>query len=84
MLNFEEEIKKFHPSLEVEDAEEAINKLFETNGSISLCPYYDIKTEYRSFYLDGKVLLIYGKTKPFVIGDGNSTLRELIEKLKYL
>jgi hypothetical protein len=24
MLNFEEELKKFHPSLEVEDAEEAI------------------------------------------------------------
>jgi len=24
MINFEEEIKKFHPSLEVEDAEEAI------------------------------------------------------------
>ena len=23
MINFEEEIKKFHPSLEVEDAEEA-------------------------------------------------------------
>ena len=24
MFNFEEELKKFHPSLEVEDAEEAI------------------------------------------------------------
>ena len=24
MLNFEEELKKFHPSLEVEDAEDAI------------------------------------------------------------
>ena len=24
MINFEEEFKKFHPSLEVEDAEEAI------------------------------------------------------------
>ena len=24
MVNFEEELKKFHPSLEVEDAEEAI------------------------------------------------------------
>ena len=24
MLNFEEELKKFHPSLEIEDAEEAI------------------------------------------------------------
>ncbi len=25
MINFEEELKKFHPSLEVEDAEDAIN-----------------------------------------------------------
>lgn len=25
MINFEEEIKKFHPSLEVEEAEDAIN-----------------------------------------------------------
>ncbi len=24
MLNFEEEVKKFHPSLEIEDAEDAI------------------------------------------------------------
>ena len=24
MINFEEELKKFHPSLEVEDAEEAL------------------------------------------------------------
>ncbi len=24
MINFEEELKKFHPSLEIEDAEEAI------------------------------------------------------------
>lgn len=26
MINFEEELKKFHPSLEVEDAEDAIKK----------------------------------------------------------
>lgn len=25
MINFEEELKKFHPSLEVEEAEDAIN-----------------------------------------------------------
>ena len=25
MINFEEELKKFHPSLEVEDAEDAIH-----------------------------------------------------------
>lgn len=64
------------------DIEIAIQKLFNRKeGSVSLCPYYDIKTEYRTFYLNGEVLLIYGKTKPFVIGDGKTTLGELIEAL---
>lgn len=55
---------------------------FGTHGTISLCPYYDIKTEYRTFYLNGEVLLIYGKTKPFVVGDGVATLEKLISKLE--
>lgn len=64
------------------EIEIAIQKLFhQKEGSVSLCPYYDIKTEYRTFYLNGEVLLIYGKTKPFVIGDGKSTLEKLIEAL---
>lgn len=64
------------------ETEIAIQKLFyQKEGSVSICPYYDIKTEYRSFYLNGEVLLIYGKTKPFVVGDGKSTLEELIGAL---
>lgn len=64
------------------EIEIAIEKLFhQREDSVSLCPYYDIKTEYRTFYLDGKVLLIYGKTRPFVIGDGKATLGELVERL---
>ena len=34
MINFEEELKKFHPSLEVEDAEEAIYNQDLTAGSL--------------------------------------------------
>lgn len=61
----------------------AIQKLFnEHHTSVSICPYYDIKTEYRTFYLNGEVHLIYGKTKPFVIGDGKTQLKELIEALE--
>ena len=33
MINFEEELKKFHPSLEVEDAEEAIYNLDLTDAA---------------------------------------------------
>ena len=66
----------------LKETESAIQKLFKKQGSISICPYYDIETEYRTFYLNGKVYLVYGKTKPYVIGNGKSSLRELIDLLK--
>ena len=65
----------------IEEIKVALQKIFQKSDSASLCPYYDIKTEYRTFFLDGEVKLIYGKTKPFIIGDGNSTVKELIEGL---
>lgn len=65
----------------IKETESAIQKLFKTQNSVSICPYYNIKTEYRTFYLDGEVKLIYGKTKPFVIGNGKSTLGELVDEL---
>lgn len=66
------------------ETEIAIQKLFnQNNTAVSICPYYDIKTEYRTFYLNGEVLLIYGKTKPFVIGDGKSTIQELTKTLHF-
>lgn len=63
------------------ELEVTIEKLFQKHGTVSICPYYDIETEYRTFYLNGKVELIYGKTKPFVIGDGKASLAELVQKL---
>jgi len=66
----------------LKEVEVAIQKLFKTHGSVSICPFYDIKTEYRTFFLNGKIHLIYGKTKPFVIGDGKSTMGELVEELQ--
>ncbi len=63
------------------ELEVTIEKLFQKHGTISICPYYDIETEYRTFYINGKVELIYGKTKPFVIGDGKSSLEELVQDL---
>lgn len=66
----------------LKETEIAIQKLFKNGeASVSLCPFYNIKTEYRTFYLNGEVLLVYGKTKPFVIGDGKATLGELVDAL---
>lgn len=63
----------------LKDVENAIEKLFRSNGSLSMCPYYDIDTEYRTFYLNGNCYLVYGKTKPYVVGDGVSNIQTLLE-----
>lgn len=63
-----------------------VKELFERGEkSLSVCPYKEIIYEYRAFYVYGKIEYIYKKQKPFVIGDGISTIKELIDKnLKYL
>lgn len=46
MINFEEELKKFHPSLEVEDAEESIyNQDLTDMADILVSIMKDIKEE---------------------------------------
>ena len=62
----------------LKEVETAISSLFKNNSSISMCPYYDIDKEYRTFYLDGECYLVYGKTKPFVLGDGINTVKDLL------
>ncbi len=61
-----------------EEIEPIVNQLFEHNHSISYCPYYDIKNEYRMIVIDGEVELIYKKVKPVVIGNGKDTIRTLL------
>lgn len=63
-----------------------VNRLFEEGkDSVVVCPYLEIEYEYRAFFLSGDVFYIYKKQKPFVVGDGKSTIAQLIEKnLKYL
>ncbi len=60
--------------------ERRLFSLFQKNFSVSICPFYKIKTEYRSFYLDGKIEFIYGKVKPVLKGNGVSTVEELLMK----
>lgn len=59
------------------DLFEKIDYLFQSQFSISLCPYYDIINEYRVIVLNDEVRVVYGKTRPIVVGNGKSTLREL-------
>lgn len=59
---------------------ECIDRLLKKHFSISLCPFYEIQFEYRVIILDGKTKIIYGKKKPIVIGDGKSSIKQLLEK----
>ncbi len=46
MINFEEELKKFHPSLEIEDAEESIyNQDLTDMADVLVTMIKDIKEE---------------------------------------
>lgn len=63
------------------EAKEAVKYLLEKNTSISICPFYDIKKEYRAFYLNGNILLVYEKEKPYVIGNGKDNVKTLVERL---
>lgn len=65
----------------LEETKEAVKFLLNRNTSISICPFYDIKKEYRAFYLNGEILLIYEKEKPLVVGSGKDNVRTLVENL---
>lgn len=60
------------------DLFEKLDELLSKNCSVSLNPYYDIKTEYRIIILDNNAELVYGKKKPIVIGNGKKTIYELL------
>jgi len=64
-----------------QDLKKTVNKLFEHNFSISICPFYKIDNEYRVIVLNKKVKLIFEKNKPVVIGNGKNTIKELLLKL---
>lgn len=62
-----------------EEIESVVQKLFnENNDTLSACPYIDISYEYRAIYLCGEILYIYKKKKPYVVGNGKNTIKELI------
>lgn len=60
------------------DIENSLVELFNLEDSISLCPFYNIKNEYRFVMLDGECLLCHGKQKPTVVGDGKKSIEELL------
>lgn len=62
----------------LEALEHCFQNMKEENTSFSLCPYYEACSEFRAIVLKGKMKLMYQKEKPVVIGNGKSTLKELL------
>ncbi|MBR3613656.1 MAG: hypothetical protein IKL55_00555 [Clostridia bacterium] len=72
--------KDVHFCSEEKEIENIVQKLFEENNdTLSACPYVDISYEYRAIYLCGEILYIYKKKKPYIIGNGRNTVKELID-----
>ena len=67
----------------INEIDSILKKMFASNFSISMCPFYKIKHEYRVIMLNGENQLLYAKHLPIVIGDGNKTIRELLLEFNY-
>lgn len=64
-----------------EEKLQIVKQLFdEENDAVCVCPYQEIEYEYRAIFLYGEMIYMYKKQKPFVIGNGKSTIGELIQE----
>ena len=62
----------------IDDIEPTLELLFNKNYSLSYCPFYDIRKEYRIIVLNNEVKLIYQKERPVIKGNGINTIKELL------
>ncbi|MBR3325660.1 MAG: hypothetical protein IKG14_06455 [Clostridia bacterium] len=62
-----------------EDLRKQYEMLIKRYHSLSLCPFYNIENEYRAIVLNGKVELLYKKIRAVVIGNGKSTIKDLLQ-----
>jgi glutathione synthase/RimK-type ligase-like ATP-grasp enzyme len=60
------------PALEL-----AVSRIFSTSLSLAISPRVDIEDEVRVVLLDGEALVVYGKNRPSIAGDGKHSLLEL-------
>ncbi len=63
---------------DISQIDDILDNIFINNYSISICPFYNIKNEYRIVMLDGKSCLLYAKYLPIVKGDGKKSIRNLL------
>jgi glutathione synthase/RimK-type ligase-like ATP-grasp enzyme len=59
--------------------ETAVARILAAHPSLAISPYVEIEDEVRVVLLDDRALIVYGKTRPSVIGDGVHSLRALAQ-----
>jgi predicted ATP-grasp superfamily ATP-dependent carboligase len=63
---------KTKPALEL-----AVSRIFASHLSLAISPYVNIEDEVRVVLLDGDAIVVYGKNRPSIVGDGQRSLLEL-------
>lgn len=61
----------------VPELELAAHRIFASSLSLAISPYLDIEEEIRVVLLDQHPLVVYGKSRPAITGDGEHSLLEL-------
>ena len=59
------------------DLELAVHRIFSSRLALAVSPYLKIENEVRVVLLDQHPLVVYGKNRPAVVGDGKHSLLEL-------
>lgn len=67
----------------MKEVEKALHSIYSNYKFIVVSPYINAINEYRTFFLNGTILLIYKKSLPYIIADGKSTLMELLVAHSY-
>jgi glutathione synthase/RimK-type ligase-like ATP-grasp enzyme len=57
--------------------ERAVSEIFSLNLSLAISPYLEIKNEVRVVLVDDLPVIVYGKSRPSVTGDGVHSILEL-------
>ena len=52
-------------------------RIFNKYHSLTISPFYNFLHEYRVVVLNGKVKLAFDKIRPFIVGDGKTTVQKL-------
>ncbi|PAY10048.1 RimK-like protein [Bradyrhizobium sp. UFLA03-84] len=59
--------------------ETAVTRILAAHPSLAISPYVALDDEVRVVLLDALALIVYGKTRPMVVGDGIHSLRALAQ-----